>query len=167
MFGVLGRQESALVVVEPPGQVRVRRVFEIDNCVYVAVEKAVLKELGSFVSQAGKFEAWITIERSFVKAAKERGRGGPVETMIVVENSDPHEFICKWKTIQLASIRVLIASPFENKGELPVCGHDVVASELRILTQTEIRAQNVTVSYCKRKRLAIQSVLNITFLAAF
>jgi hypothetical protein len=84
MLGVLGRQESALVVVEPPGQIWVRRVLEIDDCVDVAIEKAVFKELGSPVSQAGKFKVRITIERSFVKAAKERGRGGPVETMIVV-----------------------------------------------------------------------------------
>ena len=38
MLGVFGRQERALMMIEPPGEPRVGGVLEIDNGVLVAVE---------------------------------------------------------------------------------------------------------------------------------
>src|SRR5258708_25372396 len=43
MLAILGRQEGALVVIEPPGEMRVSRVFEIDDGVDVAVEHSRLE----------------------------------------------------------------------------------------------------------------------------
>ena len=49
MGRVGGREERALVMVEPPGQLRRVGIFEIDDGVLVAVEDTVFERLRSFV----------------------------------------------------------------------------------------------------------------------
>ena len=100
MFAVLGRQKGALVMIEPPGEARVGGIFKVDNGVDVAVEHARLKQLRSFVRQAGEEKLGAGIELFFHETAEE-GRGGrAVETMIVIENSYPHcvSINVEWKT---------------------------------------------------------------------
>jgi len=51
------------VMIEPPRQIMIGRVFEIDDDIDVAVEKAVFEELISAVSQTRvhKFGVWIEL----------------------------------------------------------------------------------------------------------
>jgi large-conductance mechanosensitive channel len=93
VLGVLRAQERALMMVEPPGEPRVGRILEIDDGIHIAIEKPILKELGRFVSQAGEFKigAWSVFIA--VKTAKVSRRGSTVETVVVIENSHPHEFM--------------------------------------------------------------------------
>ncbi len=93
VLGVFRAQERALVMVEPPGQPRIGRILEIDDRIHIAIEKPVFKKLGSFVSQAGEFKVGARSVLSLVKAAKISRRGRTVETVIVIENSHPHEFM--------------------------------------------------------------------------
>src|SRR5579859_5517561 len=96
MFGVFRRQKRALVMVEPPGQLWVARVLEVDNGILVAIEEAVFKCLGGFVGHAGVGEARPGVERPFHETAEESGRRGAVETMIVIQN--PNQHVLFWKT---------------------------------------------------------------------
>ena len=77
-------------MVEPPGQARVRGVLEIDDGVLVAVEQAVGKKLTRRVRHPGVKEFRARVESVFQKAAEKGRRRGAVETMVVIENSDPH-----------------------------------------------------------------------------
>ena len=62
MLGVFGRQEGALMMVEPPGQARIGGVLEIDNRVHVAVEISGLKQLVGLVGEPGERELGAGIE---------------------------------------------------------------------------------------------------------
>jgi hypothetical protein len=93
VLGVLRAQERALMMVEPPGEPRVGRIFEIDDGVHIAIEKPILKELGRFVSQAGEFKICGRSVLIPIKTAKVSRRGSTVETVVVIENSHPHEFM--------------------------------------------------------------------------
>ena len=93
MLGVFRAQKRALVMIEPPGEPRIGRILEIDDGIHIAIEKPVFKELGRFVGQAGEFKlgAWSVL--FLIKAAEISRRGRAVKTVIVVENSHPHEFM--------------------------------------------------------------------------
>ena len=90
MLGVLGSQKRALMMIEPPGEMRVARILEIHNGVLVAIEKLRLENLRGFVGHAGVSELGAGVKRTFHEAAEE-GRGGrAVEAVVVVENPDAH-----------------------------------------------------------------------------
>ena len=57
MAGVFRGQEGALMMIEPPGQLRVAGVLEVDDGVLVAVEQAVFEDLRGPVCHAGVLEA--------------------------------------------------------------------------------------------------------------
>ena len=65
MLSIVGAQKGALVMVEPPRQIRMRRVFEIDDNIDVAVEKSVFEELISAMSQTRIHEVGVRIELAF------------------------------------------------------------------------------------------------------
>ena len=90
VLGVFGRQERALVMIEPPGQARVGGVLEIDDGVLVAVEHASLKQPLRFVRQAGEGEFRAGMEPAFDEAAEEGRGGGAVEAVVVIEDAYPH-----------------------------------------------------------------------------
>jgi hypothetical protein len=75
VLGVLRSQERALMVVKPPGYVRIAGVFEIDNCVFIAVEKAVVEELRRPVSEARKNKLGVGMKGPLDEATEIR-RGG-------------------------------------------------------------------------------------------
>src|SRR5580693_5232253 len=79
-------------MIKPPGQPWIRRIFEIYNCVDIAVEQAVFKKLRSFMGESRKFEGRARVVSAFEEAAEEGGGCGPVETMIVIQDSHPHAF---------------------------------------------------------------------------
>ncbi len=90
VLGVLRRQKRALVMVEPPGEPRIARVLEIDNGVLVAIEQAGVEQLGRLVRHSRVSELRIRVNRARDKAAEEGGRGGAVETMIVIQHAFQH-----------------------------------------------------------------------------
>jgi hypothetical protein len=62
VFGILGAQKRALVMVEPPRQIRMRRIFEIDDDIDVTVEKPVFEELISAMGETRIHEARALVE---------------------------------------------------------------------------------------------------------
>ena len=111
MLLILRPEEGALVVVEPPRQPRVRRIFEIDDGVFVAIEHRVVKQLGGFVGQPREHELCIRMEFIFHKPAEKGRCSSSIEAVIVIKNSDSHSSAgYSWKTIQIAPNGVPIAS---------------------------------------------------------
>ena len=45
MLGIFGRQKSALMMIEPPGQTRIARVLEVDDGILVAIKKLRFEKL--------------------------------------------------------------------------------------------------------------------------
>src|SRR5258708_14150651 len=78
------------MMVEPPREPWIRRVFELDDGVLVNVKQAVLENLGSLVSHSRESELRLRSKRALVKAAEVRGRGRAVETVIVIEHPHTH-----------------------------------------------------------------------------
>jgi hypothetical protein len=93
VLGVLGTQERALMMIEPPGEPRVGRILEIHDGIYIAVKETVPEQLGGPVRKPREFERCLGRELGFVKPAEERGGSGAVETMVVIQNSHPHGFL--------------------------------------------------------------------------
>ena len=91
MFGILGGQERALVMIEPPGQPGIAGIFEVHNGVLIAVEELRLEHLRRLVHHAriGKFR--VGVEHAFHEAAEEGRRSRAVEAVIVIEDAEPHE----------------------------------------------------------------------------
>ena len=84
---VLRRQKGALMMIEPPCQLFVVRVLEIDDGVLVAVEQAVFENLAGPMGHAGIVEPRIGMKRAADEAAEEGRRSRAVETMVVIEDS--------------------------------------------------------------------------------
>jgi hypothetical protein len=89
LLGVRGSEESALVMVEPPGNFRGIRILEIDDDIFVAVEEAVVPGLRGAVRHAGEAELGGGIEALAVKAVKESSGGGSVKATVVETEPDP------------------------------------------------------------------------------
>ena len=86
MLGVGGSEKGALVMIEPPGEARGARVFEVDDGVFVAVEDSVFERGGGLVGHASELEVGGGINALAIKAGEDGGRGGAVEAFIVKEN---------------------------------------------------------------------------------
>ncbi len=57
VFGVCSTQKSALMMIKPPGEIRVRCILEIDDDVEISIKKAVFKQLVGTVRKTRVFEA--------------------------------------------------------------------------------------------------------------
>src|SRR5260370_29036192 len=90
MLRVFRGEECALVMVEPPGDLGIGRVLEIDDGVLVASEQAVVEKLRGFVGEARVHELRIRVEGPFKEAAEKGCRRRAVETVVVIEDSYPH-----------------------------------------------------------------------------
>ena len=89
------------MMVEPPCEPRIGRVLEIDDGVFVPVEKVIVKQLRRFVRHAREFELSVRVKLVLNEAAEESRRGRTVETMVVIKDSHPHEYPFRyerWKT---------------------------------------------------------------------
>jgi hypothetical protein len=90
LLGVLGAEKGALMMIEPPGQARIRRVLEIHDGVDVAVEHPVFEDLICLVSQAREEEFRIRVESLLEKAAEVGRRSSAIEAVVVIQDSHPH-----------------------------------------------------------------------------
>src|SRR5579863_1543337 len=88
MLGILGLEKGALVMVEPPGQLRGAGIFEIHDGVFVAIEDAVFEELGGLVHHACIEEFGVAADAFAVKAREDCGGGGSVEAFVVKADAD-------------------------------------------------------------------------------
>src|SRR5271169_1887925 len=77
------------MVIEPPGNARRSRIFEVDNDVLVAAELLFMKQRARAVHQPMVFIAGVCPDALSMEARKKRGRAGTVETPVMVENTDP------------------------------------------------------------------------------
>jgi hypothetical protein len=74
-------------MVKPPSQLFVVRILEIDNLIFIPVEKRILEDLRRFVRHSRVFELGPWVYLSANKAAEKRSGSGAVEAMVVVEDS--------------------------------------------------------------------------------
>jgi hypothetical protein len=86
MFGVGGRQKSALVMIKPPCEERRAGILEIHDGVFVAIKCAILERLRGLVRHPSIEELGGGIDTLFIKARENRGGGGSVEAFIVETN---------------------------------------------------------------------------------
>ena len=85
---IFRRQESALVMIEPPGQPRRRAVLEIDDGVFVAVEEFFFDELlVRFVGKSAKADFGLRADGFAEKARKHSGGCKAVKAMVVMQYS--------------------------------------------------------------------------------
>ena len=90
MLLILGIQKRALVMVEPPGELRIAGVLEIDDGVFVAVEESRIEELGCLVRHSRVAEFRIGVNGPQDKPAEVSGRRRSIEAMIVIEHPCEH-----------------------------------------------------------------------------
>ena len=88
---VFRREKRALVVVEPPGEARIARIFEIHNGVLIAVEQRRIEGLGRPVRHPRVAKLRVRVHRTRDKTAEEGSRSRPIETMVVVQHAFEHE----------------------------------------------------------------------------
>ena len=90
MDGVLGRQEGALVMIEPPGQPGRGGVLEIYNGVVVTVKHRLLEQLRGAMGQPRIDELRLGADRLAVETREHCGGGRAVKTAIMKEDADLH-----------------------------------------------------------------------------
>jgi hypothetical protein len=88
MGSILGREERALVMIEPPGNFRRTGILEIDDGILIAVEINLVKERARPMQEPGESEIHIPAYALAVEAGKERGGRGSIEAFVVIKNSD-------------------------------------------------------------------------------
>ena len=84
-----GGKESALVVVEPPGDARRRGVLEVHDRVLVAIELGLVEQAAGAMHQTAEDELGVVANALAIKARKQRRARRPVETLIVKKHPDP------------------------------------------------------------------------------
>jgi hypothetical protein len=78
------------MMVEPPGNARRGRILEIHNGIFVAGEILIIEEGTRTVHQPLVFEVDVLANALAIKARKKCRRAGPVETLVVIKDFDPH-----------------------------------------------------------------------------
>ena len=79
------------MMIEPPGEVGITRIFEIHNGIFIAIEKLVLEKLRSFMRHAGVHEVRARMKYALHEAAEESRRRRAVEAMIVIKDAYSHD----------------------------------------------------------------------------
>src|SRR3954453_3674126 len=88
VLGIRWRKKCALVVIEPPCDLGRTGVFEVDDGVLVAVELLLVEQRAGSMNQSGEFEFDVAANALAIKAGKQRGRRGSVETLIMVKDAN-------------------------------------------------------------------------------
>src|SRR5579863_7867508 len=88
MLGIGRRQKSALMVVEPPGNLRRTGILKVDDRVLVTVELVLVEQSAGAVNEAGELDFGIVADALQVEARKQGGRRGTVKAFVVIEH--PH-----------------------------------------------------------------------------
>ena len=88
LLRILRRQERALVVIEPPGQLRGARILEIHDGVFIAVKRSIFERMRRLVGHARVVKIGVGIDAFAIKAGENRGRRSPVKTLVMETNSN-------------------------------------------------------------------------------
>src|ERR1700722_467495 len=88
LLRILRRQERALVVIEPPGQLRRARILEIHDGVFIAVKRSIFERMRRLVGHARVVKIGVAIYAVAIKAGENRGRRSPVKTLVMETNSN-------------------------------------------------------------------------------
>jgi hypothetical protein len=88
MFRIIGREESALVMIEPPGEQRRTRILEIDDDIFVAIERAIFEGLRRLVRHARVEKFCVRVDAFAEKASKYGGGGSSVKASVVETDTD-------------------------------------------------------------------------------
>src|SRR5690348_13232588 len=77
-------------MIEPPGQLRRRRVLEVYNGVFVAIENFPFKRLRGAVNHSAVAEFGILPDAFAIETRKDSGGSSAVEAFVVKANADFH-----------------------------------------------------------------------------
>ena len=91
MLGILGGEEGALVMVEPPGEARIAGIFEVYDGVFIAIEQAGIEHLGCLVGHSRVAELSIGVDRPGNEAAEIGSGRCAVKAMVVIQHAFQHE----------------------------------------------------------------------------
>jgi hypothetical protein len=93
MFGILGFQKRALMMVEPPGQQRRCGILEIDNRIFIAVKYSTLEGMRSLVRHPPVQKFGFRMNALAVKA-RENSRGrSAVKAFVVKADPNPQLYL--------------------------------------------------------------------------
>lgn len=87
---IFRRQKCAQMMIEPPGNRRRGAIFEIDNRVLIAGKVLLVEQRSRAVDQSAEFIFRVRRDAFAMKACKQRGGTGPIETLIMIENAYFH-----------------------------------------------------------------------------
>src|SRR5579875_444279 len=90
VLGVGRRKEGALMVVKPPSKARRAGIFEIDDCIFVAVENSRVEGLRSAVNHATVAKFRTRVDAFAVEARKHGSRCGAIEAFVMKTDPDFH-----------------------------------------------------------------------------
>jgi hypothetical protein len=90
MLCVRFRQEGALVMVKPPRKPIGTRILEINNHVFVSIEKPCIKQLASAVHHPAIPKLRVGVDTLAVEARENRRRADSVKTPIMKANQNHH-----------------------------------------------------------------------------
>ena len=88
VFMILRRKECRLVVIEPPGDFGRRRIFEVDDRVFIAREFAFVEERSGAMHQPVIPVACVWRNALAMKSREQGGRASSVKTLVVIEDAN-------------------------------------------------------------------------------
>ena len=86
MARVFRRKKSALVMIEPPGDLGGAGIFEVDDGVFVAIKLLLVKQRSGAMQQSGEDERGVSANALPIEAGKQGGRASPIKALVVIEN---------------------------------------------------------------------------------
>jgi hypothetical protein len=84
VLGILRTQKGTLMMIEPPGEIEVGRVLEIDDGVDIAIEEPVFEKLVSAVSEARVGKLSLGIELTSEETSHIRGGSRSIKAMVMI-----------------------------------------------------------------------------------
>ena len=85
---ILRRQKRRLMMIEPPGDPRRRRIFEVDNRVLIAAEFALVKQRAGAMHQPVILIPGVAVDALPMEAREQRSRAGSVKAFVVIEDAN-------------------------------------------------------------------------------
>ena len=87
---VLGREEGAEMMIEPPGDCGRWRVFEINDGVFIAGKFLLIEQRAGAMDESAEFVFRRRRDAFAVEACKQRGGTCAVKTFVVIKNAYLH-----------------------------------------------------------------------------
>src|SRR5215472_3145624 len=75
-------------MVEPPGDLGRTGILEVDDCVFVAIELALVEKRARAVQKTSELKVHIVADTLAIKPREQSRRGCTVEAFVVIENAN-------------------------------------------------------------------------------